>query len=266
MVTSKPRFSCPACAKRFVWTRDFAGRNVRCKCGHAFVAPAEGDIPVAAVAPATIADDAIAPLASPAHAPTSSAQQAHPAVNLPFPVFTGRPVRDMASEDDERSAARDVFVPVALLLVGLGARASQVLLFASQQSLSPTAAAGVLGCELVIGTIALIAGAAAAAGMLGATFGDPRAALLKLAAIAVATSAAAYFAASIDREPWGVRGIALAWHAVLLLYFALFTYLFKLDLQEGMMTTVIVMVIQLALLFAVSRVLSPDAARSLFYG
>ena len=264
MVTSKPSFSCPACARHFAWTRDFAGRRVRCKCGHGFIAPAEAEIPVAAVAPAGSADeDDLAPPPAPA---APSTQAAHAAVNLPFPVFTGRAVRDMASEEDERSAARDVFVPVALLLVGLGARASQVLLFASQQSLSAPAAAGVLACELVIGTVALIAGAAAAAGMLGATFGDPRAALLKLAAIAVVTSAAAYLAASIDREPWGVRGIALAWHVVLLLYFALFTYLFKLDLQDGMMTTVIVTVIQLALLFAVSRALSADAARALFYG
>jgi hypothetical protein len=181
-------------------------------------------------------------------------------------IPTRRAVQDMASEDDETSPLRDWIVPIALLAIGVSVRFSQVLFFASKQSLSTPAAVGLLICELIIGTAALIAGAFAAATILNTTFGDLRIASLKVVAIAVFTSAAAYLAASIDREPEGIRGMVLAWHLILIFYFVLFVYLFKLDLQEGIITTIIVMAIQLVILFAISRGLSPEAAKALLFG
>jgi hypothetical protein len=279
---AKQTFSCPACGKRFAWQPRYDGRKVLCKCGATFIAQLGGTQLVDQ--PVRLTDeDQIKP--APASARASAPASARATLSAPvvqredMPAEAGTPGRyfdprfptrraphEMATEEDDSSPWRDWWLPSILLVVGLGLRFSQVLIFAQGQAMRTHVAIGLLLCEVIIGGVALGAGALAAASMLSTTFGEVKSAILKFAAISAFTSACAYFAGSIDRDPYSLNGIVLAWHVVLLLYFVLLVYLFKLDLQEGLLTTVIVVALQFMLVFLISRSMSPEAARSLLYG
>lgn len=177
-----------------------------------------------------------------------------------------RAAHDMASDDDDASRFRDVYLPIILLAIGAIGRLTQMIHFTSTNSLTVGHAIALLVCELVICGAAMLVGVLAAAQILGTTFGEPKQMALKLAAMALFVAAAGYLIASIDHDRYSVRGALLAWHLVLILYFILFRVLFSLELSESLVTVVIVFLLQLMLLFAASRGMSADAARAIFFG
>jgi len=179
---------------------------------------------------------------------------------------TRRAAHDMASDDDDASPIRDIYFPIALLVIGAIGRLVQMIQFTSTHELSIGHAIGLLICELVICGAAMVAGVLAAAQILGTTFGEPKHMAIKLAGMALFVAAAGYLVASIDTDRYSVRGALLAWHLVLILYFVLFRVLFSLELSEAMVTVVIVFLLQLMLLFAVSRGMNSEAARAIFFG
>jgi len=249
-----PRFSCPGCGKRFEWRGTFAGRKVTCKCGATFIAALGGTELLDQPVPMRDADEV-----------RSTARQTAVQVPAGYPRMR-RAAHDMASDDDDASPFRDRYLPSILLVLGAIGRLAQMIHFTSTHDLTIAHAIGLLICELVICGAAVVAGVLAAAQILGASFGDPRQMALKLAAMVLFVAAAGYLVASIDTDRYSVRGALLAWHLVIILYFVLFRVLFSLELSEAMVTVVIVFLLQLMLLFAVSRGMSSEAARAIFYG
>jgi hypothetical protein len=81
---------------------------------------------------------------------------------------------------------------------------------------------------------------------MGTSFGSIGAATLKLCGIATFTFGVASVIASMDRGKMSVTGIVMALHVMLLFYWALFAYLFSLEILETLMTVAIVMLIQSA--------------------
>ena len=269
---SQQRFSCPSCGKRFVWQDSYAGRKVNCKCGAVFVAQLGGTVLVDQPIRMTDADEIqpTAPRTTPGQkSAAKSPSSSQPGVRVPagyaFPR-TRRAAHEMASDDEDDSPLRDRYVPVALIVIGAIGRAIQTFQFTSSHSLTAGHAIGLLVCELIIWSAAMFGGVLLAAQILGTSFGSPGQAALKLTAIALSVTAACYLLASIDREPGGPRGAVLAWHLLLIACFILFVYFFKLELSEGMLLVVIVVLIRLILLFAVSRGITPDAGRWVFFG
>jgi hypothetical protein len=257
--TAPPRFSCPACGKRFTWRDEYAGRKVNCKCGAVFLAQLGGTTLLDQTVRMTDADE-IRPVLP--NAPQTS-------VRMPAGYAIPRVRRaahDMATDDDDASPFRDLYIPGVLLAIGAVARVVQTIQFTSSHSLTVGHAIGLLACEIIICGAAMVGGVMIAAQILGTTFGSPGPAVLKLAAIALSVTAAGYLLASIDHEPGSPRGAILAWHLVLILNFVLFVWLFKLELSEGMVVVVIVMLVRLILQFAASRGATRDIAQWLMFG
>lgn len=251
MEPATARFSCPACGQRFHWEPQFAGRSVKCKCGATFQASLGGT---------DLVENRLPPIGQ--QPPTPSRR----VVTANLPPRAGRAIHEMASDEGDASPVRDLVVPIVLLAVGGIARFSQVLAYAGNEKL-PTGKAIVLwACELLIGGAAMLGGAVAVAGMMSANFGPPAKAVLKLLGIWLIAAAAACFVAKLDAQPMSMRGIILAFHVVLLIYFVGVAWLFKLDLQEALVTAVVIAVVQGLLLFGIARSMSPDAARALFFG
>ena len=263
-VSTQQRFSCPSCGKRFVWQNSYAGRKVNCKCGAVFIAQLGGTMLVDQPIRMTDADE-FQPSAPAQRSVASSQPSVHVPAGYAVPR-TRRAAHEMATDDEDDSPVRDRYVPIALIGIGAIGRAIQTFQFTSSHSLTAGHAMGLLVCELIIWSAAMFGGVLLAAQILGTSFGSPGQAALKLTAMALSVTAACYLLASIDREPGGLRGAVLAWHLLMIACFILFVYLFKLELSEGMLVVVIVVLIRVILLFAVSRGIAPDAGRWLFFG
>lgn len=257
MEHSTARFSCPACGQRFAWQPEFAGRTVKCKCGAAFVAQLAGHEMLENRAP---------PLAVEHQRQAKAAQSGRRPQAANLPPRTGRAVHEMATDTEETGPFRDVYAPIGLLIVGGAARLTQVLSYGASNKIGAAQAAALWICELLLGGVAMFAGVLVAARMMSIAFGPPVRAAMKLLSIWLIAAATAYFVAKIDNTPMNIRGIILAWHVILILYFILLTWLFRMDLLEALVTTVLVTAVQGVLLIAVARTMSPDRARALFFG
>jgi hypothetical protein len=172
----------------------------------------------------------------------------------------------MASETEELGPVRDFVIPIILLVVGAITRFGQVLAYAGTEKLTTGKAIVLWVCELVLGAAAMLGGVLAMVSFMSLTFGPPGRAVLKVLALWLIAAAAGCFVAKIDADPMNIRGIVLAFHVVLLVYFAGFATLFSIDVQEALMTAVAVTVVQGLLLFGIAKSMSPDAARALFFG
>lgn len=241
------RFSCPACGQRFDWHPQFAGKMVSCKCGATFKASLGGTEVTVPRPPPTVEEPARKVVSS--YVPRG---------------MMGRSVRDMAADTDDTGPFRDVILPSILLLIGVVLRFTQVLAFGPQ--IGAGRAVGILMCEIILGGVALALTTLATTAMMEQNLGDPIKAILKILAMWLIAAAAARFLAGLDKEPGSLRGIALAFHAVLIIYFFLYCVLFKFDLQAALAGSAIGCVAQFMVLAVVAKVLSTEAAKALFFG
>ena len=273
------RFLCPGCGASFGWKPQYAGRKIRCKCGQVFVPPdpaAAG--PAEEPDPYDVNDDpppmARRPVPRPApvatHHPdpvraTVHAAAAPPSAVAPTPVhgpdalagvaalYPGRRARPVQEEDDaarEGSALKDLYLPIAMLVVGLGLRVAQLLAANELRGNKwggevatpgdPARAVLLAVFQMVISGGVMIAGATLAATILNLNYGSLGRAALKLCAIAVFATGVASWAAVFDQDQHSVRGLVLALHVVVIIYWIGFTVLFALDLQETMLAVAII--------------------------
>jgi hypothetical protein len=234
-----------------------------CKCGSTFRAQLGGtELQQNRAAPMLVEVNEVVPLE--ADQPVAPPKRQPIASNLP--PRTRRAAHDMAAETEDLGPFRDWWLPVGLLVIGAIARFSQVLIYSDEQKLTRAKAMVLWMCELILGGAAMPGGALAAAMIFSVTFGPPGRAILKLLALWLTAAAVGCFLAKLDADPMNVRGMVLAVHAVLLIYFSGISTLFKLDLQEALLTAGICTVVQGLLLFGVAQSISPDAARALFFG
>ena len=149
-----PRIACPQCGKQYRWSEQYAGRKVRCKCGHTMRMPAEA--PTAAESAAgmyDLADSSAAAGDAAGTCPSCSAQMPADAViciECGYNVQTGKrmgepdaapapprtkppaegasapvaPVEDDPSDDEmldepTGSPVKDLYVPLAALAIGI---------------------------------------------------------------------------------------------------------------------------------------------------
>jgi hypothetical protein len=241
-------FPCPRCGLAHPWAPEFAGRTARCGCGHVLKVPAS--IPGAPSSPrarsgAPSRTTAPQPAERPAPTPTTGADDPSqvPAFlrmslaggddSLPADVeaelaATGKYGEEDLTKPDDR---RDLHVPAALLVVGF--ILTLVDFAASKDGVFPVVA-GVLfvSAKLLIGMILMLGGALLAARFSGVDFGPLGPALLKLAGLCLAPSAAGDLLTTLLGGDMAVAYIG--WTVRLVLYWALVSYLFRLDGAQTM--------------------------------
>ena len=266
-VSTNNTFACPQCGKRFTWKPQYTGRKVSCGCGRVFEATRGFEGARMQGNSYDVVTDEQPTIAVPAAVARASAPAVAPARSMPIAsAYPQRkraaPLRRVETDDDanlDPEAANpflNIYVPWALLILGAGAQLGWSI-HAARGSM-----AGAIGLVLIkihLAAIVTLAAAFVAASLLGVNFGTIKRALVKLAAIAVFCDSAAAIAASIDKEPGGIRGLLLGMHLSLLLCFALLYMLFDLDVQESLTTVVIIWVCQWILAAALMSVMGHGA-------
>ena len=153
------------------------------------------------------------------------------------------PVEEEVSTVEPFSPMKDRYLPLVLIVVGLIGR-MLLMLSTHVPGQGAVVSAALVLFELVIYTAIMLLGVYLTAMFLEVSFGNLARTALKLAGMAIFAAALAGWVASIDHDPYSIRGKYVGMLMVLLLYFGLFYSLFDLDLQESLTTTVIVGVLQ----------------------
>jgi hypothetical protein len=266
------RFLCPGCRASFGWKPQYAGRKIRCKCGQVFMPP---EPPAASAEPEPDAYDVNDDVPPVKPAPVRRAEPAAQAAAAPPPPpgdrlagvaalygHRARPVQQEAA-DDEASPLKDLYLPLALLVLGFGLRVGQLVVASGSRANkwggdigtagNPRKAVILAVLELIISGGALLAGATLAAVLLSVNFGSIGKAGLKLCALVAFATGVASWVVLIDQDKYSVQGLAIALHLVVIIYWVGFAYLFALELQETLLTVAIVSVLQAAAMCAMSR-------------
>ncbi|HEV2293605.1 MAG TPA: hypothetical protein VGR35_07105 [Tepidisphaeraceae bacterium] len=246
------KFACDACGRRYAWKPQLAGKKAKCACGAMMVVP-QAEAPAADDAPDDLygfAEDSLPPAttARPLPATAASAGQTGPALGGGGGVgalgYRSAPTKentkkDRFSFDEMTHPPRDLYIPVALLILGL----LGILAWAISWGAGPATMAIVsliTGAATLIKTAILIGLAFIFAPMLGVSFGDARTAILKFAAIVVFTDTVGlWFDELIEvagGRPTGRRGRgSIFWLEMFLiagLISAMCYYLFDMDSEE----------------------------------
>jgi len=202
-------FACPRCGLAHPWSPEHAGKTARCGCGHVLKVPA----PVAKVAIDYRGVEKDPPL--------SPDDELPPEIEAELAAAAGYGEGDL----NRHSPARDVHVPVALLVIGFLLTVAE---FAIGTGHPAAMAAGVVvfGVKLVVGLGLTFAAALVTAKFAGINFGPFWTALLKLAALSLGPSALG----DLTTHVLGDAGFGqVGWAVRVVLYWFLAAYLFELD-------------------------------------
>jgi DNA-directed RNA polymerase subunit RPC12/RpoP len=271
MPETAEKFACGGCGREMTWKRQFVGKRIKCKsCGHSMAVPpqplaqepqAEGEElyalsdladdarSAASKLPPTIVQSAATGIA--VAAATGSAQPA-----IPLAYQRGPTARDL-----ERSAAsviidkkRDIQVPIALLLTGVGLYLSYYSIHYHLGSFGIIAISIGLVLMALLKTAVLFGFALIVAGPLGVSFGGIGTALLKFAAIALFCDGVVTWTDGLFEMLAGPSGglsfAAVGFPVTLGVYWVTLIYLFSMDPGDSWMVVVILTVFSMFLRWA----------------
>src|SRR5688572_18248463 len=238
-------FKCPQCGRAFAWKPDYAGRNMRCRCGRSFIPrnpelaegpdDEQGDY-------AMMGDDDVKPVvrtpAAPPPPANSPPDAGLAAVAALYPHRSIRAVEQGPDVVDAPSPFRNVYLPLALLVIGVGLRLAQ-LLYANEGhgnrwtgNIATPSGVGkavlLVAFEMILASVLMYAAAFAATVFLEVEFGPLARAAVKLSAAAVFGNGVAAWIALFDQDAFSVSGLVLALHVMVLLNWILLGYFFKL--------------------------------------
>jgi hypothetical protein len=243
------KFACEACGKRYAWKPQLAGKRAKCSCGAAMVVPqaesTEADAPddlygfVEESLPPPPAARSMPMPSAPIASVAGGAQPSAGAIGYRSAPTKENTARDRFSFDAMTHPPRDLYIPVALLIVGiLGIIAWAISWGAGAGTMAVVLL--VTGVATLVKTAVLIGLAFIFAPMAGVSFGDARTAILKFAAIVVFTDAVGmWFDELVEMAggmPTGRRGRGrIFWLEMFLiagLISAMCYYLFDMDSED----------------------------------
>jgi hypothetical protein len=237
--------TCPACGNRLPWQDRFAGRKLRCKCGHQFVARRDPQ-------PGTRRDDSggddeygLAPDDAPPPPPTvrpAPGPQGVLAYQRNESAIERSPAQVAAGGGAPPVTFRDVWLPVALLVIG--AVLSVVRIFLPGSTMGVGLAITWVLVGIVLNVVLTLLAVAIASKILGVSFGPVQQVVLKLTSMAVLAGAVAGVLIGLDRAPESMQGPIVALHAVVILYWVMIAMFFELDLQEALFTVALITAFQ----------------------
>ena len=239
-------FPCPRCRLAHPWAVEHVGKTARCGCGHVLKVPPASAVPGAAAVPPPVplpANDDSGHLPAFLRMPPAPAA-GHDALSADVEAELAA-VGKYGEEDLTRpDPRRDLHVPVALLVIGF---VITIIDFGYSMHPGVAVAAGVLitGIKLFFGMILMLGAALLAARFAGVNFGPIGPALLKLAGLCLAPSALGDLTTTLLGGDMAVAQIG--WVVRVVLYWALVSYLFRLD---GGQTAIVVGTITVVKLIA----------------
>jgi len=241
-------FSCAACGRRFAYSPQIEGKRVKCACGKVFTVQlraAEDEYDLAPEGAAAWQKDAgAAPVAAQAESSAvGSTRETKPARVSEERVLQyahSKPRNEADLELEKVSRLKTVYLPAALIVVGVGLRVAPLFVKGILQQGTAIMIAAAVGA-LVVNVVLMLCGVLIASQFLDADFGSLRSAVLKLAATAVVGGGVAGFFLSLDWSHGGIQGPLIALHAMILIYWIMFAMFFDLDLLENLFTVAIVM-------------------------
>jgi hypothetical protein len=175
-------------------------------------------------------------------------------------VVRKRPVATEPEDVPDQSIIRRWIVPSALIAIALAEWITEI---SGNHFLTTPQFLAYAFSGFIFSGISLTLGLLAMAKLMGAELDTLPAMVIKISATALLSTATASLIASIDHDPTSLRGAMVGLHVVLVLYFICLTYLFHLDLLDGLTAAVISLVIHAGLIMAVAQTLPPSAAKLL---
>lgn len=192
------------------------------------------------------------PMPAPAAAPADRLS----GVAALYASHRARPVVQDTDTSVEGSPLKDLYIPLALLVLGLGMRVAQLLVanesragrWGGDVDTPGDAKKAVLMAvlQMIISGGVMIAGATLAATVLNLNLGSMGKAALKLCGIAVFATGVASWVAVFDQAKDSVTGLMIALHIVVIIYWIGFAYLFALELQETLLAVAIISLLHAA--------------------
>ncbi len=240
--------TCPHCRRKFPFKTELEGKRIRCKCGSVFEAALdlESDLPDSHntydLAPGGEGSPRVAPLATPG---TSIAGIDGSTSSGNTRVLTYAHARPAEVEQRRlKSPFRELYLPIGLLLLGVGFRAGQVVLDTGGPAggVGGAIGAAIVGVILNIGLT--MAAVFVSAKVLSVDFGPISELVLKITAVAVLGGAVGAFIVSLS--PKDMTGPIVALHVLVVLYWIMFYSFFEIDVQESLMTVAIVTMFHIA--------------------
>jgi hypothetical protein len=245
-----PTFACDSCGKTYAWKEQIAGKKAKCKCGATLTVPTEAPEPpdsglddlYALVPDGPVDEGASARIAMPTPAPVpSSAPRIPGAAALPYQRGPTAREQEFAKNANFIDQNRDIYVPVALLIIGL---ASYVSHYAIRYQMSGSGIGIVtLGiCLMTAFKAALMIGfAMVIAGPLGVSFGGVGTAALKLAAIAVFSDGVGTWIDDLTTKMAGTSGFSgmLSFPIIIGIYWTMLIYLFSMDPGDSWLVVIL---------------------------
>lgn len=221
-------FSCGQCGKSYPWKASIAGKKAKCACGQVLTVPQS---------PPMQDDGGLYDIGEPAPAP---APAAHPMPAVRRPLAYAVEEKSHFSSDSLVHPARDIYVPIGLLITGFLAMFAWALVDVQLPMRAMAIIALAAGVATTIKTAILIGIALIAAPMMGISFGTLRTAILKFAAIIIVTDAAMLWldvmmqaVGAMPAYGPGVRGTGLVKVMSAAVIITLLTrYLFDMDWDE----------------------------------
>ena len=190
------KFPCPACGKQYTWRPQLAGKRAKCACGSVV------QIPKTAPATAPFEDDDrptdLYDVAEPPPEPVQPLAPAVPAMTPPGSktiAYQSAPTeadrkRDRFRDENISNPARDLYVPLALLVIGFFATIGWAVHEINSGFAAILFASFIATFFTAVKTGILLLAAFSFAPQLGISFGRLGPAILKFAAIILLTDAA----------------------------------------------------------------------------
>jgi len=237
--TATADFICSKCKKGYVWYADFAGKVARCTCGAVIQFPLADPKPrdplAIAFLPRTIEEES-----------RGTAPMELPKEDLDPKILAERRALGEYFDDDVPvpvDQVRDVHLPFALLAIGILLVSWQV---ADAAEAAQSTGAAMMAVILVVITaielgISLLA-VTIAGKMMGLYFGKAKTALFKLSALFIAPSAIGYMVA--QSMPDDAIGKVVGTGAFLLLYWGLFTFLFRVKAWQTLVCVACIVIVR----------------------
>lgn len=237
---------CPACGKRYRWRDELAGKKIRCKgCGGVFAPSPEAT------------ESAQAHLAE-----VSAAAARHG-----FVVTDRRSPREMSAEMEETTRFHNWILPVIVLAPVLLWRVIQATGHAgAREDVSQGIALFLVLMEAVLVAGAILGSLVAVASVVELEVTDWRSAVLKALASAFAITALCTFFAQFDFTTWDLNSMMLGVPSILLIAYFMYTAMYRADLLEGLLATVVTTVLVTVVLLALANVVRGPAGAILAFG
>jgi len=244
MLTTPGILRCPGCGREFAWNARFAGRKARCACGYVI------EYPSVPISPDLSGDEmgrdpyAIAP------ATPQKATRVKPVEALPMSALvyrSGAPGAVKRELDVDKLTKQTL--PLWLLTIGLLVEGGITYLRATYWSMSPNIVLLYFLLDVGVGTLVMMAGVLIAARVRQIPIGSIPGAMLRLAALIIATDAASDILMPIALFiPAGGILLLLVNFA---LYFALLGTFFDLDESDTWYCVSVIFILHVAMYFGV---------------